>query len=241
VTDEVTEDPADTGDADTGDADTGDADTGDDEVQGSAGEGPADLASGQAQIDPWGAFDEPPFDVEVPTGVGEAILVLGDQRIELETGQCRGGPVYAFADGTVEEARAAQGVFRFEGGARDPDTDLGVLFLVGEGTTAEGFDDQVMVRRRHQFDIAFPSLPIPTSIQYLAFPDGSVLEGLEGPNTSWAQAPAVAVSRDGLVTAQGTVDRSAAEEIEAPVEVTFAARCPQGWIDAIDELEASER
>lgn len=214
-----------------------DPDPGDGATDAAGGE-PADLRSLQAQLDPWAPFGDPPLEVEVPSEVGQAVLFLGDERIEMVTGQCRGGPVIPLGDEPVEDAREMRGVFRFEGGAQDPDSGIGVLFLLTEGTTAEGFDDQVIIRRTHQLDIAFPDLPIPTSIRYLEFPDGSVLDGIEAPNTSWAAGPTIAVTRDGLVTARGTVDRSAAEAITPPIEVAFAARCSEEWVAAMDEVEA---
>jgi hypothetical protein len=208
----------------------------------SADDGPVDLASAQAELDPWAVFDAPPRDVEVPDAPGQAILQIGDQRIEMATGQCRGGPVYPVGDEPLEDARAAVGVFRFEGGASEPDGDVGVLWLLTEGVTAEGIEGEVMIRRASSLEIIVPDPDVlPATIRYQEFPDGRVNEGLEAPNTSFADAPILAVSRDGVVMAQGTVERSASEFIDAPVEVSFAARCSAEWVEAIDELEAEYR
>lgn len=211
------------------------------EVQ-AGGDEPVDLASAQAELDPWGPFDESPFDVEIPANPGEAILQIGDQRIEMATGQCRGGPVYEIMGEPIEASRAAEGVFSFIGGAGQPDGDWGALFVLTEGTSAEGFDDEVMIRQTHRLEIMVPDPEVlPTIIRHLQFLDGSAMEGMETPNTSWADTPTVRITRDGLVTAQGTVVRSASEFIDPPVEVGFAARCSQEWVDALDELEAEFR
>ena len=211
------------------------------DAEADAGDGPVDLASAQAELDPWATFDTPPLDVELPDAPGQAILQLGDQRIEMATGQCRGGPVYPIDDTPLEDVRARQGVFRFEGGASEVDGDLGVLWLLTEGVTAEGIEGEVMIRRAYQLNIAVPDLPMPTAVWYQEFPGGRVNEGLEAPNTSFADVPNLAVTRDGLVTAQGTLERSASEFVDPPVEVAFAARCPEEWVAAIDELEAEHR
>ncbi|TVR17308.1 MAG: hypothetical protein EA387_16710 [Nitriliruptor sp.] len=218
----------------------GDAAGTEDPDEAGPGDGPLDLASAQAELDPWATFDSPPLSVELPTAPGEAILQLGDQRIEMVTGQCRGGPVYPIDDASVEDARAVQGVFRFDGGASEVDGDLGVLLLLTEGVTAEGIEGEVMIRRAYQFDILVPD-GLPTGIRYQEFPGGRVSGGLEAPNTSFADVPNIAITRDGLVTAQGTVERSTSAFVDAPVEVSFAARCPVEWVAAIDELEAERR
>ena len=211
------------------------------EEEPAAQDGPADLASAQAELDPWAVFDEEPFDVELP-GLGEAILQLGDQRIEMVTGQCRGGPVYSIMGDPIEASRAAEGVFSFIGGASEGNDldDLGVLFVLTEGTSGEGFDDEVMIRRAQRLEIIVPDM-LPTQIRYLEFLDGSSLDGIETPNTTWAEAPSVRLTRDGLVTAEGTVLRSQSEFVDAPAEVAFAARCSEEWVASIDELEAEHR
>lgn len=214
----------------------------DDSADADPGDGPVDLASAQAELDPWGPFDDPPFDVELPGAPGEAILQLGDQRIEMVTGQCRGGPVYSIMGDPIEASRAAEGVFSFIGGASEGNDldDLGVLFVLTEGTSGEGFDDEVMIRRAQRLEIIVPDM-LPTQIRYLEFLDGSSLDGMETPNTTWAEAPSVRLTRDGLVTAEGTVLRSQSEFVDAPVEVAFAARCSEEWVASIDELEAEHR
>lgn len=236
-------DEAEESDDELGDHDEGDETT--EEEPGDSGgsdedsEDTRDVLPSELDLEPDDAWNDDHPDVEIPDEPGRAVLLLGDNRFELE-GDFSGGPMDSIYD-TITEAD------EFEGSGSYFFTD-GLFQVTDETWTDHGLDEEGAYNVRffrqmvHWFgheltymntdrlELHWPGLMTKATHAYHELADGST-EDRDAAGTTNSEEPFLRIDSTGIVTATGTITDPGQSEIPENTAFEFGARADEQWVE----------
>jgi hypothetical protein len=235
---ETADDTEDTGDdsGDTPEEEVEDDGT-EDDTEDTEGDAP-DLRPSELDLEPDDAWDDDHPDVEVPDEPGRAVLVLGDDRYEMD-GDFSGGPREEIYD-IVREADEFEGdgvYFLMDGIFQVTDESKEEHGLEEDGYNVRFFrrmvgwsGNQFSYVNSDEIEIWWPGLTEMMKYVYREAADGSA-EERDSPITTYGEEPFLRIDRSGVLTATGTIEDPGESEIPAGTAFEFGARADEGWMD----------
>lgn len=178
------------------------------------------------------------LDIEIPDEPGRAVLVLGEERFEMD-GDFSGGPREELSD-LVREADEfdgdgvyflMDGIFQVTDGSK-----------VDHGLEEDGYNVRFFRRMvgwsgnelryvdSDEIEIWWPGITELTKYVYREAADGSV-EGGDAIAATHSEEPFLRVDPSGVLTATGTIDDPGQSEIPAGTTFEFGARADERWTD----------
>lgn len=195
--------------------------------------------------DAW-AHDHP--DVEIPDEPGRAVLVLGEERFEMD-GDFSGGPREELSD-IVREADEFEGdgvYFLMDGIFQVTDESKADHGLEEAGYNVRFFrrmvgwsGNELRYINSDEVEIWWPGITELTKYVYREAADGSV-EGGDAAAATYNEEPFLRVDPSGVLTAIGTIDDPGQAEIPAGTTFEFGARADERWTDRWGSEEPMRR
>ncbi|MDG5759047.1 hypothetical protein QA600_06805 [Natronococcus sp. A-GB1] len=226
-------------DDDAADADDADdvADADDDAGEDASDDAP-DVRPSEIDLEPDDAWDDDHPDIEIPDEPGRAVLVLGDDRYEME-GDFSGGPREEMYN-IVQEGDEFEGdgvYFLMDGIFQVTDESKAEYGLEEDGYNVRFFrrmvgwsGNEFSYLNSDEIEIWWPGLMEMMKYVYREAADGSA-EVRDSPITTYGEEPFLRIDRSGVLTATGTIEDPGESELPAGTAFEFGARADEGWMD----------